>query len=95
MILTFEGVSSRTEARLGCLQPPEVHQAVAQVLRKNVVVLPGEAAHRPLCYGTSGALLYAGQETLSQPRTQESQTGTGPHIHLYKSGVPASIFLFL
>lgn len=86
---------SRTEARLGCLQPPEVHQAVAQVLRKNVVALPGEAAHRPLCYGTSGAPALRWQETLSQPRTQESQTGTGPHIQFptsQESQLPSSFF---
>lgn len=81
---------SSTEARLGCLHPTEVHQVVAQVLWKNVVALPGEAAHIPLCDGTGGAPVLCWQETLSQPRTQESQLGTVPHINSPQVRSPSS-----
>ena len=84
---------SSTEARLGCLHPAEVHQVVTQVLWKNVAALPGEAAHRPLCDGTGGAPALCWQETLSQPRTQESQPGTVPHIQFptsQESQLPSS-----
>lgn len=79
MILAFGGSCAAAQRQgWGCLQPLKSHQAVLGCGR--MVALPGGAAHRPLCYGTSGAPALRWQETLSQPRTQESQTGASPHI---------------